>query len=81
MEKTNLAATTSATECCSGCRYCRMHLDGENLQSVCRRYPPLPIGGPVVTPKGVTIVSQGVSPSISSPDTEWCGEFSPRLAS
>lgn len=81
MEKTNLAANVGATECCAACRFCKVILNEQTMQSACRRHPPRPIGGPVVTPKGVTIVSQAVIPSISDPQTEWCGEFQPKLAS
>jgi hypothetical protein len=57
---------------CSTCRHFVVIRQPQGQVAMCRRFPPLPIGGAVVTQEGPQVFSQTVWPIVGAGD--YCGE-------
>lgn len=80
IEKKDGADILNFAQACSRCKYCSgVAAPDKTISFICRRYPPIPVGGPVSTNQGLQLFSNTMFPSIGSPKEHWCGEFSPVL--
>lgn len=79
MEKTTQPASeTNSGRVCSNCKHLATTAIPE-LVHVCRRFPPMPVGGIVPLENGLQVVADARFPRIHQPRDIWCGEFQPVL--
>jgi hypothetical protein len=83
MEKTeHILEQVNGGNTCATCRY----LDRQpNEGSMCRRFPPQPVGGVVMSQTVASrepvpvIIRNNFFPGIGRPELQWCGEHSEAL--
>lgn len=63
---------------CANCQHLvtKVLPGGGQMNYVCRRFPPVPVGGPIpISATQIKVIAEANWPVIGTPADCWCGEF------